>query len=349
MYFDEKFKEFLEKKTGWSKFNGAKTELMTLCPFPDCDIDRGKQKNGHLYIDASNPIFFCQRCNTTGTVFKLIRQLNGDPSGLLDMNHDIFKYHKSRNLDTSSITVTDDKSRVKIENQDLDLYKQKSLYLKGRLGFTFNLDLIPNLILGIKDFVDNNHIKLNLIEKQYLPYYESSYIGFLGSRRNDLILRYIGQDLNMRRYIKIKLVQDSLFKDFYGIQTNYIGKDNTIVLVEGTFDLLVAIYSNELDELRKRSCFWAAILGSYFSSVIPSVLDYIKIPYTNVVILADRDKKLDDKIFEKVKNSPMVGNLEIFYNQSGEDFGMKPINPIGTVFQKKEWKRRNGKFRRSQK
>lgn len=144
------------------------------------------------------------------------------------------------------------------------------------------------------------------------------------------------------------------YKDFYGVYINspnesslvssgdvsnssvgcglHNGSVNKVLLTEGVFDLLVGLKHLSDSSVVKECCFAAAALGSYYSETLFSVLDYIRLSYVDLVILSDRDKPLDSIEYKKLKESPFVRTLEIYYNKVGHDFGDYPIIPSRNVF-----------------
>jgi len=315
MIYEPEFVGWLNEKTGFAHYNNAKTEIICKCPW--CESESTKQK-GHLYISTENPLFNCFKCETTGIVTKLIRELNGKPKEFVFEKALEFKSDYSR----KEFSV----KSYKIEKQIPDNYKLKTRYLKGRLGSEVNIDDVPGLILNIEEFLRNNKIHIDDSTKKLLDYLQNSFLGFISCRGNSLVLRNVDSTSNFR-YYKIQLGHDNFFKDFYGIKTgNSNGQVNTIVLCEGPFDLLVASSTSELKEIKDKSCLWAAVLGCGYDKIIPSVLDYCKITAANFVILSDSNKS--ENHYRRFKKNPSVLNLEIYWNKFGSDFGKKPINLV---------------------
>jgi hypothetical protein len=331
-----KLQEKLRELTGLAYYNSQKTELICRCPFPNCEIDENRlHSHGRLYIDTNIPVFNCFRCNRSGSIFKLFRQLNISISEFLNLDHELFnQINKPKDLKIDSNKLILEHDIKMINKSDIqDIYKNKILYLKGRMGFDNDVSKIPNIIFNIRKFVELNNIKLNYRDEQALDIYDRNYIGFLGNRGSVLILR----NVEGKEYHKIQLFPSGHFKDFYGLWTNAIseGQINKIVLCEGIFDLLIGLKSSALAELRSNTCFWAATLGSYYKRLVPSVLEYIKLTYVDVIILSDKDKSPDDKIYSYLRESPLIRNMEIYWNKSGHDFGQLAINPVKQIYKDK--------------
>lgn len=330
----DKFQSKIQKITGLGYFNSSRTELIARCPFPNCELEQGKSyKYGRLYIHTDSPVFNCFRCNESGSILKLLRYLKLNIDEYINKDHEVFKNMKSGRrvirLNTSDVNIQNNLSNMELP-EFLDRYHNKILYMKNRIGMDIDALKIPNVIFSIREFIQKNNIHLDYNDEMMLDTFDRDYIGFLGNRGTVLILRNTrGLD-----YHKINLCNPGKMKDFYGMRTSFPdgGHTNKIVLCEGIFDLLVAIKSDSLSELREGSCFWAAVLGSFYRRTLISVLDYIKLSYVDVVVLSDNDKSPYDKIFSSLRNSPMVRNMKVVWNSYGNDFGQLPIHPINMIF-----------------
>jgi hypothetical protein len=331
-------RKFLEEKTGLAKFNAGKTNIVTYCPW----CETGSRKNhGHLYLECvSNPkqmpVFHCFKCEdknpSKGTLVKLLRILGADPRDYITeetlsskFTGREYDYH-NRNLDICKHRITD---------QNFDGYKLKKQYLHARLGFDFDLKRIPRLVLNVQRFVNENNIDLGK-NKRFLEYYEKSFIGFVSDYGTILVLRNIDSN-SPYRYVKIPLTENkNFFKDMYSIKNGQTrNNNNTIVLCEGIFDLLVAMNAFELQGLKIGSCLWAATLGCGYRNVIPSVLDRCKLTSSNFVILSDADKK--ERFYCKFSENPSIINFEVYWNKFGKDFGKLPISITKRVFKNGRW------------
>lgn len=318
----------LKSKTGLAYYNSSRTELICRCPF--CEANSNK-RHGHLYIQVASgdtiPLWHCFKCqegdSNSGTIIKLIRKLGEDPRNY--MTPDMISNANSRQLRYTYYKKNFGVKTYIIPELKEHLYKEKCIYLHGRFGFDVNLGLIPGLILNIREFIQNNNIDLGN-KSHLLDYYEGNFVGFISNRGTTLTLRNIDSSSPFR-YNKLFLTPTGYFKDFYGIKTGAIKDKNAIVLCEGIFDLLVAINSSELQDIKKKSCYWAAILGNKFENVISSVLDICKLTAAHFVILSDSNKK-KDKGYSFFSKNPSVLSLDVYYNRMGSDFGKLPINLV---------------------
>jgi hypothetical protein len=324
------FLKLLVEKLGFARVVSGSSEINTRCPFPGCDLQQNR-KHGHLYISlnqSSGPTFFCQRCNESGLIFKLLSILDIDRTLVINKDSDCFNTKSFIKKNTSNLN-SETIHEVKIEKADISRYEHKIAYLKKRLGKEIDVDVIPNLVLDIHSFLDLNKVKCSREDESILNYLEDQFIGFVSSRGTKLILRNVDESTDFR-YHKIALVEyPSIFKDFYGVSTNQTyAKVNTIVLCEGIFDLLVAINSPKLDDIKRKSCYWACALGAYYKKLIPSVLDYLKLPLSDVIILSDSDKSESDKIYRDLNYLALINNLAIYYNEKSKDFGEGVSRPV---------------------
>ncbi len=328
----DKLKDKLKELTGLGYYNSGKSELICRCPLPGCEIDDKKTYSyGRLYIHTSTPVFNCFRCNQSGTIFKLLKHLQLPAQDYLNLKHEAFEGLSKgvKKLNTSEIVAQNIVEQLHIPDFS-DRYKSKIMYVKGRMGMDTDVLKIPNIIFNIREFIEKNNIELQYHQKQMVDVWEQNYVGFVGNRGMTLVLRNIQGD----DYHKVNVIMPEHFKDFYGLWTNeqHSGQTNKIVLCEGIFDLLVGIKSGALSPLRESSCFWAAALGSHYRGLVMSALDYMRLTYVDVIILSDRDKRPESKLYQQLRELPVIRNLEIYWNEYGQDFGQLPINPIHMVY-----------------
>lgn len=326
----ESIKKLLEEKTGLAYFNASNTELISICPF--CEM--GSRKNhGHLYIkiprdEREIPVFNCFKCGEDGgrgTILKLLRYLKSQPKEFI--SEEVLNFNRTRkNYVTKKTNIDNQLHSVNIDDSLYNKYPNKVQYLKSRLGFGTKIERIPNLVFGVEEFINNNNFKLQEKDYRIIKYLEESFVGFLTNRGTKLVLRNIDSTSSFR-YYNMQLTENSVFKDFYGVKLKNNSKNlNTIVLCEGIFDLLVSLRDPCLNEIKNKSIFWAASLGSFFTNLIPSVLDFCKIPISNVIVLSDSDKNMDN--YKWLKYNPSVNNCIVYKNKYGSDFGSSPIELV---------------------
>jgi|GEM_PF-1505723 len=324
----EGIRKLLEDKIGLARFNSGRSNIISYCPW--CESD-SRKNHGHLYLECTEnpnqmPVFHCFKCEDTnpskGTLLKLLRFLGVDPKKYISKEILNSKFsERSYSYYKKNVTTT---YKHVINEPNFDAYKLKKHYLHSRLGFEYDLNRVPRLVLNIREFIRENNITLGDKER-FLEFYERSFVGFVSNYGTTLLLRNIDNNSSYR-YIKLPLVENkNFFKDLYSIKWGQTKKgSNTIVLCEGIFDLLVAIDSFELQFLRQNACVWSAILGCGYNNSIASALNESKLTAANVTILSDIDKR-ETYYYSLIKN-PSVIKLEVYWNKHGKDFGKLPIS-----------------------
>jgi len=322
-------KDELELKTGIAYYDSRRTEL--ICKCPKCETESKKNK-GHLYIQVSeeHPVFNCFKCGFKGNILTLIKYLSMNKDEIIQGK---LLYTYSRNAsDEKYILSPSNKLFFEKIGDCIEHYQLKSQYIKQRIGYDINLELIPNLVLNIKNFVRINNINTTEIKPEFLEYLDRNFIGFVCNRESLMILRNTDENSDFRFY-NLKLTDKKLiFKDFYGIKTNHYDEEkiNTIVLCEGVFDVLVSYFSGYFNDLKESSFFWACALNNSYENTAISVLDFCKLTKANFVILSDND--INEKRYAFLNKKPFVNKLDIYWNKSGKDFGKLPIEKVKTSF-----------------
>jgi hypothetical protein len=323
-----KLSQLLREKTGLAYFNSDKSELITRCLFNGDDHDNSSD-HGHLYLSTSENflVFSCFKCKTKGNILKLLDEYKIDPLEVIDKelldNFQIYGKTQHINWVRNKDKVINNENFYKINiNTEKDLNIQKKiLYIKGRTNFNINVELIPNLILNVESFLLEN----NIICNEMIKTYNNDIIGFLGERRQLLVLRSISDNVPFR-YNIIKLRKEKfLYKDFYGIRLNSVSLNhNKIVLCEGPFDVL-NVYANKL-KLLDNSCYVSCVFGKSYYNSISSILDALKIFKVQITILSDKD--VNEYFYYKLKNHPQVDSLNVYWNKKMKDFGEGSFIPF---------------------
>jgi hypothetical protein len=324
----EHLRDELQVKTGVAYYDSRKTELICRCP--KCEKDSQKNK-GHLYIrvDDESPVFNCFKCGFKGNIMTLIKFLSLNKDDIIQ--GDIpFSYIKS--ISDNRSAFLSDKFFFERIDDCIDNYRLKVQYLKQRIGYNLNLELIPNLVLGVKNFIRINNINVKHINTEFLEFLDRNFVGFVCNRETMMILRNTDYQSDFRFYTLKLRDTSSFFKDFYGLRTNHYDEEkiNTIVLCEGIFDVLVSYFSNHFDDLKEESFFWACALNNSYDNTAISVLDFCKLTRANFVILSDMDVK--EHRYSSLSKKPYINNLTIYWNKAGKDFGKLPIEKIKTSF-----------------
>lgn len=312
----------LKEKTGNAYTNTSRSEVICNCPW----CEKFSQKNhGHLYISLEFPVFNCFKCQISGVLTKLFVYLKLDPTKYLSEDSYVKNWKSLNYIKNNNFSIID---YDVVDNKTSPWYDAKINYLKKRLGTDYDIESIPNLVFNIRDFLVSNNVNLPPHHLNSIELYDSNYIGFLSTRGYTLILRNIYE--SDVRYVKIKLTDEKIyFRDFYGIRTGNTNKiNNTIVLCEGIFDLLNSVNNIEMVEIKRDSCYWAAIMGKSYKTAIKSVIDYCKLPMADVIILSDSDCVNSNLYNNLVNECPFIGHLKVIWNKIGRDFGDSQIDSV---------------------
>ncbi|MFW6001837.1 MAG: hypothetical protein ACOCQD_00695 [archaeon] len=320
----EKLKSFLEEKTGLSYYNGSRTEIISWCPW--CDKEH-KKRHGHLYVNVIHPIFNCfknidKECPSAGPLPILIKKLGGNPEDYLSPDEFITNVRKS-----SAITIEHNTNEYKIPDIDQDVKDKKVEYIINRIGDDTNINEIPRLVIDIKKFFEINYIILNEKQEKMVNRLQNNFIGFVGNRGRRIIFRNIDSNDELKFY-SIDLISSFSLNDFYGIEISSIHEGiNNIILCEGVFDLLCGIKHPNMKFIIDKSQYIASVFGKSYKNTLVSILDYLKIPKCNLTVLSDSE--IPYYYYYKLSKFPCINKFNIYYNKSGEDFGLVyNINPV---------------------
>ena len=327
--YKDQFIPWLKIATGRAYTNSQKNEIICYCPF--CEGDRGPNHHGHLYISTDEPVYYCQKCGEKGTTPKLIKYLHGNPEEHIDPEafNAIYGDYNYINKNLSSEVNTF--SNVKSIQKDVNNFNLKLEYLNKRFKKPIIPENIPGLVLSFSSFLSENGLSYSWLTPDKIKTLDDGYIGFVTNRGTKIILRNCLDD-NNPRYMNINITSDKFFySDFYGIKVSTLNNEiPNIVLCEGIFDLYGAIYSDKFNDLLSKTLFWGATLGkgSYYK-VFLSVLDWCKCTKVNLHILSDRDVK--EYHYHKIKKSPFINRVCIYYNKLGKDFGETNVDVFKTI------------------
>ena len=320
----EDFSNLLLKTTGFVRPVKGGEEITTLCPWCEKKKFFDGVNHGHMYINIYSLRTNCYRCNDgQGTVFKLFKYLKVDASLYIDksiIKSDWLQYYKNTQL-KKIFDVTKYKVEEELDDSINDIKKE---YLYKRLGYDYNLSNIKGLILNPKKFILEN--KIDVKDNDFLNYVNCNFVGFLGNRGSIINFRNINDNDGMR-YYNLQIKKDMYFKDFYGRKVNNIKKGtNTIVITEGVFDLLTALNSDVMKDIKDKSLFWACSFNKKFTKTFMSILDYCMISRANLIVLSDMDVKED--FYKYMPLHPFINNVEIYWNRYKKDFGCGDIDLV---------------------
>lgn len=302
--------------TGLSYFNS--NELITLCP--KCEKERFNlnRKHGHLYISLENPIFKCFRCPFKGIITKLLNEFNLNIDKYY--TNDVFNLNW-KNKDKDYFLNSDIQDTINLPDViDTNInYEKKLKYITSRIP---NLKH-DNIIFNIQEFIQSNNIDINK-DDDFIKYLNENFIGFLTTRKSKLVCRNIDSNSSFR-YFNITL-KNIYFKDFYSKLLNIETYTNKIVLCEGIFDLYNIIEHEKTKPIIQNASIIATSLNNDYKNTLISVLDYVKILHSDVIIFSDKDVKEEN--YMNIYFNNCVKSLTLYYNEYEKDFGTTNIHPI---------------------
>jgi len=301
----EMIKEYLVNETN--------NEYVIRCPY--CGDSKKNLQKGHLNISKTIPVFRCVRCEESGSIQKLLFDLNGVKYRLKTL----VKPDRLNHLKEIKFTNTKilDKKSFIIPELDLNTFKYKHRYLYSRILNKKILDSIKdNMIYDLRLFVELNNISIPEEKNNLFTFLHNNFIGFLSYNHSTVIFRNIDSSSDFRYYIW-KL--DDFLNDFFLLEKlTEEKKEVNLVVGEGIFDIINAYtYEKNVDLFVNAS-------GKLFERAIKFVMINKCITYFNkIIILGDDDVPLlyFKKLAKKIKN--ISKSIELWFNTDGHDFGVK--------------------------
>lgn len=284
-------------------FHDSGDEFVTHCPYCDDALRPNARSHGHLYISKTNPVFHCFRCEASGHLSTLLRDLGFSNETVL---HDLGS-SKYLNIHEKSVIrkkqehtiqdiICDSNKRFKIGN--LGNYIKFRKYIFDRIG----------------NYCDFNKylITPEIINKQLCAAFYNHDGNFTTAR--------ILEPTNNYRYIRSKNVSETYF-----FQDLDFDQYKNIVVTEGVFDC-IKLYRFS-DHFPKNETFYVAILGKNYPRTVNWLLTtQIPIGKYNINLVFDNDNKLYKKtmsICRKIggrinKNVSINGYKPVLLNDAGE-------------------------------
>jgi hypothetical protein len=224
-------------------------EIVIHCPFCDDASRKNALSHGHCYLSKTHPVFHCFRCDSSGTLLRLLIETGFDDSEILSYLNQSLSYKFTKNYYQQSKKrviklnqIYNDIIKQNIEFQlnnekQFEVYKQ---YLKSRLGdVDFSKFLItPDLF--------HNKLCCNFINSD-----------------NILVVQRIIDNTDQFRY---HLNKQS--NGLYYFQEKNFEIFNRIVLAEGPFDIIPLYLYN----YNFKDCFFMSISGKKYISVLENLL-----------------------------------------------------------------------------
>ena len=288
-------------------FKDKGDHYMMFCPFCDDATRRaGYLPHGHCYVSSNSPVFYCHRCNTGGSILKILLETGFDDDETLKyiksfINHTYVKdYYQfgQKKIDHNKINIrniiSDKISKFALEQPDIFIrYKR---YLFDRLG-----DIDSSYFLLYPQFVAPNAKQPNN------KLFGCSFMNFDGQHLttrfiDDSPLRYSIAQQNLSYYFQVK--------DF--------DRYKRIVMTEGPFDIIqLYTYCNIFDPL---DTLYMSVCGKKFISNIEQLIftDLLLGNY-EINLVFDNDVKNE---FSYLYRAALLTNL---YNSDISIRGWKPL------------------------
>ena len=290
-------------KNSAAVFQDSGNEFITHCPYCDDALRPNARSHGHLYISKSNPVFHCFRCEASGHLGTLLRDLGfRDEELLRELGTSKYLNVRERSVigrkqeKTAHDVILDRNRRFKIGNRGEYIKFRK--YVSGRLG-------------NYCDF-SKYLITPEIINKQLCASFYNSDGKFTTAR--------ILEPTNNYRYIRSKDVSE-----LYYFQELDFDQYKNIVITEGVFDC-IKLYRFS-DHFPKDETFYVAILGKNYPRTVNWLLTtQIPIGEYDINLVFDNDNKMYKKtmsICRKIggrinKKVPINGYKPVLLNDAGE-------------------------------
>lgn len=249
-------------------YQDSGSEIIIHCPYCDDALRANSRSHGHLYISTKNPVFHCFRCETSGFLGTLLRDLGftnldilsefGSPRFLLKKERSIIRKNSEIKKDIKSIIA--DKN-YKYFCGDKNNYLKFEKYIHKRLG----------------SFCDiNNYLITPEVHNKQLC---AAFYNYSGS----FVTARIIEPINGIRYIRNRGISE-----LYYFQDFDFDKYKSIVLTEGAFDAIKLFRFS--DKFPMNETLFIGILGKNYGKVINQLLtNHIPIGSFNVNLIFDND------------------------------------------------------------
>jgi len=218
--------------------------MQIFCPYCNDATRKTNPTHGHCYVASSYPYFLCFRCNTNGSLIKLL-------------------------VDTGFKDYETIKEIKKFANTNIKYIKSDKVHVQKRNEY----ELINDYLVFSKQYQDYYQLFLEYIKTRCLhinpiEYYlkPSLYSNKLAVSINNYHLnscgfRFIGNNLK-KRYL-----YDSRYYYYFQNLLDIIYKRH-IIVCEGAFDLINLAHYCRIESVTKRNTFYIAIGGSSFEKCI---------------------------------------------------------------------------------
>lgn len=290
-------------KNSAAVFQDSGNEYVTHCPYCDDALRPNARSHGHLYISKTSPVFHCFRCETSGHLGTLLRDLGFTDNSVLN------ELGTSKFLDVHERSVIKKKQTVSVEDSIAD--KNKRFNIGNQENYIKFRKYIFNRLGNYCDF-NKYLITPEIINKQLCASFYN--------REGNFVTARILEPTNNYRYIRNKGVSELYFFQDLDFDTY-----KNIVITEGVFDC-IKLYRFS-DHFPKDKTFYVAILGKNYPRTVNWLLTtQIPVGEYNINLVFDNDNKAHKKtmfICRKIggrinKKVSINGYKPVLLNDAGE-------------------------------
>ena len=236
-----------------SVYQETGTEIVIHCPYCDDAMRPNAKSHGHLYISTRSPVFHCFRCEISGHLGSLLKDLGFNNKEILSdlgnskFSHFSFKEFKTDEKKDMYLFTLNNNIKFKMGERDSYLIFQKYIY--SRLGD--ECDYLKYLISP------------EIINKQLCCSFYN-YDGYF------VTARFINPINNIRYY------REKYNSELYFFQEMDFDLYKDIVLTEGAFDCLNL---HRFSDKFPKDTFYLGILGKNYAKILRILFHIIYMIY----------------------------------------------------------------------
>ena len=253
-------------KSGSNVYQETGGEIIIHCPYCDDALRPNAKSHGHLYISTNSPVFHCFRCETSGHLGTLLRDLGFSN---LDVLKELgsSKFLRIQEKSVIQKKKTDVRKLVESKNKnffsgDSNNYLTFEKYIHGRLG-----------VCDINKYL----ITPEIINKKLC----ASFYNQIG---NFVTARILNPTANFR-YIRNKDVSE----DYYFQEMDF-DRYTEIVITEGVFDAIKLYRFSGI--FPKDRTFYLSILGKNYGKAVNYLIsNHLMFGKYKINLVFDNDNK----------------------------------------------------------
>lgn len=233
-----------------SMFVDKGSHYMMFCVFCNDATRKDNPSHGHCYVSKELPVYYCHRCNSAGTILKLLFYTNFQDSDTINQLKGFVKfnfvkdyiYQKQTPKTNYYDTVRYVKNKIfNINKEDLELFEN---YVYQRLGCINYSEFFI-----YPDYINPYNNEVNLLS-----------VCFNNNVNQFIEGRFINPFQNLR-YKKNKQHYHYYFQEWS------FEKINNVIIAEGIFDLLNTYIYNKFDK-----GFYLSMSGKRYLTMLESLI-----------------------------------------------------------------------------